>query len=1099
MPQKRSERTAPAGHGLTSLVPLVEQAEGWGEIVRALHRRREAAVDGTWGSSDAWVLAGLANACPGALLCVCAHPDQADDLADDLESFLGHRPSVLPAWSDPGADQLLLDEAARGRLRVARQLTGPGLDCLVASVSALMEPVPSAETVASATRRVSVGQEQDMDELARWLLEQGFRRMEVVELPGELATRGGIMDVLPLDAEHPVRIEFFGDRVESIREFDVESQRSLHTREHVEIASPQLARLSYRDASLTHVCDLLGSDSWAALCELADIQEEARHFLQRLDNPVGIYGPEVTLRRLTVLPTVTLTALPGPSAEATCHLRVESIERFSGEVSRVREELEAVAPTSRVVVACDNEAEIDRLGELLGDSPMADRLETTVANLNAGFRLVEHDTVVLSHHELFQRYGVKRRARRAPPTRALDSFLDLADGDLVVHAAHGIARFRGLRLLQKDRSHEEHLVLEFRDNVVVYVPASKIELVQKYVGGPSGRPSLSKIGTSTWENRKRAATEAATDLACELLDLQAARASQPGIAYPSHTEWQREFEASFIYDETPDQLVVAGKIQSDMAESRPMDRLVCGDVGYGKTELAMRAAFRAVDFGKQAAVLVPTTVLAEQHFRTFSERMADYPITIEVISRFKTRAQQHEVLQRLALGQIDVIIGTHRLVQSDVQFSDLGLVVIDEEQRFGVAHKERLKALRRTVDVLTLTATPIPRTLHMALLGIRDISNLTTAPQDRLAIETRLTRWDPAMIRHAILRELNRNGQIYFVHNRVYNIQSIAENLEQIVPEARFCVAHGQMNERELASTMMAFVRHHSDVLVATTIIESGLDIPNVNTIFINQAQFYGLADLHQLRGRVGRYKHRAYAYLLVDESATVSPTAVRRLKTIEEYAQLGAGFRIAMRDLEIRGAGNILGAEQSGHIVAVGYDMYSRLLDSVVRQLRQEPLPVRQEVQIGLHWHVHFPRTYVPGQRQKIELYRRLSSVESSEDLVRMAEEMQDRFGPVPPSVRNLLREHQLRVLCRQHHVASIAIRDADLVLECGDPVSMAHLVDRSGGRLKPVDQRHGYLRLRGPEQTDAEWIYRTLTNLLSRDGDAPIIVGFDQPARMA
>src|SRR6516165_6570766 len=511
--------------------------------------------------------------------------------------------------------------------------------------------------------------------------------------------------------------------------------------------------------------------------------------------------------------------------------------------------------------------------------------------------------VVLGDHELFHREQAGSvLPRRQLESRAIDSFLELQEDDLVVHLSHGIARYRGMHVLDKNGQTEEHLILEFAGRTLVYVPASKIDLVQKYVGGAKSDPELSKLGGTSWQHKKDRVEAAVLDLASEMLELQALREARPGIALPPDSDWQREFDAAFPFEETPDQLTTMVEIKRDMEKSRPMDRLICGDVGYGKTELAMRAAFKAIDNGRQVAILVPTTVLAEQHFRTFSQRLAEYPFTIEVISRFRTAGEQKRILERLAEGKIDIIIGTHRLVSKDVQFKELGLVIIDEEQRFGVDHKERLKHLRATVDVLTMTATPIPRTLHMSLLGIRDISNLETPPSDRLAIETRIVRFDPQLIRHAILREFNRDGQVYFVHNRVYNIREIASRLQSIVPEARIAIAHGQMAEHELEAAMIGFVRRESDILVATTIIESGLDIPNVNTIFINQADNYGLADLHQLRGRVGRYKHRAYAYLVLDSERQLTPTASRRLKAIEEFTELGAGFKIALRDLEIRG-----------------------------------------------------------------------------------------------------------------------------------------------------------------------------------------------------
>jgi transcription-repair coupling factor (superfamily II helicase) len=625
----------------------------------------------------------------------------------------------------------------------------------------------------------------------------------------------------------------------------------------------------------------------------------------------------------------------------------------------------------------------------------------------------------------------------------------------------------------------------------VYVPASKIDLVQKYVGGSRTDPELSRFGGTGWQRKKEKVEAAVLDLASDMVDLQAVREAQAGISYPPDSDWQAEFEAAFAYQETPDQLTTLIEIKRDLERARPMDRLICGDVGYGKTELAIRAAFKVIDNGRQVAVLVPTTVLAEQHFRTFRDRLAEYPFVVESISRFRTTAEQRSILERLAQGGIDIIIGTHRLVSTDIRFKDLGLVVIDEEQRFGVEHKERLKKLRQMVDVLTMTATPIPRTLHLALLGIRDISNLETPPPDRLAIETRIARFDPELIRHAVVRELNREGQVYFVHNRVYNIGEVADRLRAMVPEARVAVAHGQMAEHELEQAMLRFVRRESDILVATTIIESGLDIPNVNTIFINQADNYGLADLHQLRGRVGRYKHRAYAYLLLESEAGVTPTAARRLKAIEEFTELGAGFKIALRDLEIRGAGNILGTQQSGHIAAVGYELYCQLLESAVRRLKNQPLRVPLEVTIDLPWRALLPRDFVPGQRLRIEVYRRLARVRRPVRLEDFRRELRDRFGALPEPVEWLLRLAELRLLAARWQVAAVHLEKpaegvagyTDLVLGYRHAGKMARLAARSGGRLRVVDADSAYFRLQ-PEEAEPEALYGVMKDLLRLPG---------------
>jgi transcription-repair coupling factor (superfamily II helicase) len=573
--------------------------------------------------------------------------------------------------------------------------------------------------------------------------------------------------------------------------------------------------------------------------------------------------------------------------------------------------------------------------------------------------------------------------------------------------------------------------------------------------------------------------EAVTDMAAEMLDLQAARAARPGIRFPEDTQWQREFDASFPYQETDDQLATIEAIKRDMTQPRPMDRLLCGDVGFGKTELAMRAAFKAVDAGYQVAILVPTTILAEQHSRTFSARMAEFPFEIATLSRFSTRKQQAEIIERLAAGSIDVVIGTHRLAQPDVRFHNLGLVIIDEEQRFGVEVKEQLKSLRTIVDVLTMTATPIPRTLHMSLLGLRDISNLQTPPEERLAVETHVTRFDPAIIRNAVLRELNRNGQVFFVHNRVADIEVLGKRLRQIVPEATLGIGHAQMPEHQLEKVMLDFVDRRFDILLSTTIVESGLDIPNANTIFIDEADRYGLADLHQLRGRVGRYKHRAYCYLLIDPNKHVAPNAAKRLRAIEEFSELGAGFAVAMRDLEIRGAGNILGTQQSGHITLVGYELYCELLERATRRLRQLPPKTSIDVDVDLPGEAYLPQNYVPEMRLKIDLYRRLAHVSSREELDDFRAELNDRFGPPPPVVERLLSLSELRILAHRWQIQAIRLEEPYAVFSYTSRRLIRELVDHSRGRLRVADEQSAYLPL-GQDFRASEAILDRVKSLL-------------------
>ncbi len=611
--------------------------------------------------------------------------------------------------------------------------------------------------------------------------------------------------------------------------------------------------------------------------------------------------------------------------------------------------------------------------------------------------------------------------------------------------------------------------------------------MQKYVGARKARPQLARIGSQSWVKQKQAAARAVEDLAAELLQLHAQRATRPGIAFGGDTDWQQEFDAAFPYVETPDQLVAADSINRDMQQPRPMDRLICGDVGFGKTELAMRAAFKAVDNGYQVAVLVPTTILAEQHYHSFSQRMAEFPVAIAKLSRFCSPAEQRETLAAMANGQIDIVIGTHRLASKDVRFENLGLLIIDEEQRFGVAVKERLKQIRSSVDVLTLSATPIPRTLHMSLTGIRDISNLETAPEDRVAVETKVTRWSDQLIRNAVLRELSRAGQVYFVHNRVNDIQTIAARLQRIVPEASIIIGHGQMAEGDLEKVMVDFVQHRYDILLATTIVESGLDIPNANTIFIDEADRYGLADLHQLRGRVGRYKHRASCYLLIDPRKSVSPQAARRLRAIEEFSEMGAGFSIAMRDLEIRGAGNVLGTQQSGHIATVGYELYCQLLETAVRRLKNEPQPPQLDVVIELPGRAFLPRDYVGDVRQKIDLYRRLARSLGPEAIGQMRQELVDRFGPIPAPVERLLRLSELKTDALVWQIERIHLERPFMVFTYTDRSRAEQLVRANGGRVRLVDGRQLYLTMSGDSLQQEEEILKTAESVLRCKGEEP------------
>jgi transcription-repair coupling factor (superfamily II helicase) len=668
-----------------------------------------------------------------------------------------------------------------------------------------------------------------------------------------------------------------------------------------------------------------------------------------------------------------------------------------------------------VVLLCNNTGERARLLELLterGYRPGEDKfdLRIEIGRLRAGFASPPDKLAVLSEREMFGRHYVRRVRRRFEAGTTVTSFSDLKAGDYVVHVQHGIGRYLGLRRFSGKAG--DFLAVQYQGGDKLYVPVSHIDLVQKYSGGDGAAPKIDRLGGATWAKTRARVKKSVRDMTEELLKLYAARDSREGHAFRPDTPWQQEFEDSFEYEETPDQARAIVEVKRDMENPRPMDRLLCGDVGFGKTEVALRAAFKAVMDGKQVAMLVPTTVLAQQHFNTFTERMADYPVTVALMNRFVSPTQQKKTVELLKSGEVDIVIGTHRVTSKDVKFKDLGLVIIDEEQRFGVAQKEKLKQFRTLVDVLTMTATPIPRTLNLSLLGVRDMSVINTAPNDRLPIHTLIEAFDERVVIEAIRRELAREGQVFFVHNRVQTINGVAGLVHKLVPEARIAVGHGQMHEHELERVMTSFVNKEVDVLVCTTIIGSGIDIPNANTIIVNNADHFGLSELYQLRGRVGRYKHRAFAYLLIPGDRALTEDAQKRLKALEEFSSLGAGFRIAMRDLEIRGSGNILGGEQHGHIAAVGYDTYIELIQETVAEIKGEPIVVRRLPAFEIAVDAYIPEDYVDSDTQKITLYKRIAGVKSVEEVEEMEAELADRFGPVPAPVRRLLEIMRARAI---------------------------------------------------------------------------------------
>jgi len=1038
-------------------VRLSEQTD----FVACCERLRQGAAtsfDEVWGSSCALLVAALARHFPRIVL-VTPDVKLQDDLYDDLGTFYSGSVARLPTCSTGIGQTVVVDQEYGDRLRLLKQLSSgeqPGI--VVAAVQGVLQTVPSRAAVSSHSRQLKVGDRIDVTEFPQWLKAHGFHQTTAVELAGEFSLRGGIVDLFAPDWLLPVRIELFDDEIESIRQFELANQRST-----ADIGQIELTVLSPDYKERAHFWDYLAPETLVLQVEPGELQQQAEQYLQRVQRRADHFEfPEVT-RAWAKFPLATIERLAVGVLENQFRLGAESLEEFGGDVAELRKELDRIGAGQTMHIVARVEGELERVNELLNTTKLAanGQLQLSVGCVHRAFRLRKEQSVVIGCDQMFRR-GELRRGKARRFGKAIDSFVSLREGDLIVHLAHGIGRFRGLKMLQKDGQLTEHLELEFHGGTRIFVPASKIDLVQKYIGGTKTRPVLAKIGGKAWAKQRQAAEKAVADMASEMLELQALRAASPGIAFKSDTHWQHEFEQAFPYRETPDQLTAITAIKEDMQTAKPMDRLLCGDVGFGKTEVSMRAAFKAVENGYQVAVLVPTTILAEQHFKTFRERMSEFPLSIGRLSRFAPAQEQKETLEGLKKGKIDIVIGTHRVVSKDVDFYNLGLVIIDEEQRFGVAHKERLKTLRETVDVLTLSATPIPRTLHMSLVGVRDISNLETPPEERMAVETRVTRFNEELIRTAVLRELNRGGQIYFVHNRVHDILILKDRLQRIVPEASIGVGHGQMPEDELEDVMTEFVQGKYDILLATTIIESGLDIPNANTIFIDEANRYGLSDLHQLRGRVGRYKNQAYCYLLLDPNQPITPNAAKRLQAIETFSEMGAGFSIAMRDLEIRGAGNLLGTEQSGHISAVGYELYCQLLETAVRQLKRMPQKLAFDVDIDLPIEAYLPDDYVPDRRQKIDLYRRLTRIEAFGQIGEIEVEMKDRFGPLPEPAKRLLAMIEVKLEAAIWQVHTIFLEDKFLGFKFSDPGRFQQLAQLHKGIIRIVDERTAYVSLK-------------------------------------
>lgn len=922
---------------------------------------------------------------------------------------------------------------------------------VVTTIDGFMDGLCSLEALKKKILRIESGQVLDFEMVTKALTEAGYEREIQVDSPGQFAVRGGILDVYPLTEELPVRIELWGDEVDSIRSFDAESQRSVENLQEITIYPAAEPREEEQAVSFFDYFPkeetLLFLDEPARLLEQADAVEqevkESRIRRQEESGEAEDFLPVLFPVKTLVEKINGFSSLGFSTLETKCKgLLVREV--YQTEARRVnpynssfealtRDLIQLKRKKYRVVLLSGSRTRAKRLAEDLRDyalsSYYSEDMEREVqpgeimvayGHVAEGYEYPMLKFMVISESDIFGRKKTRKRRKRYEGQRIQD-FSELKPGDYVVHENHGIGIYQGIEKVEVEKIAKDYMKISYADGGVLYIPATQLDLIQKYASADAKKPRLNKLGTAQWSRTKSQVKGAVKLVAKDLVELYAHRQEEDGFKYGPDTVWQREFEEMFPFEETEDQQTAIQAVKQDMESHKIMDRLICGDVGFGKTEVAIRAAFKAVQENRQVAYLVPTTILAQQHYNTFVQRMKDFPVRIDLMCRFRTPAQQKKTLEDLKKGLVDIVIGTHRILSKDVHFKELGLLIIDEEQRFGVAHKEKIKKLKENVDVLTLTATPIPRTLHMSLIGIRDMSVLEEAPQDRMPIQTYVMEYNDEMVREAIERELSRNGQVYYVYNRVQDIAEIADKIQKLVPDATVAYAHGQMSEHKLEGIMYDFINGDIDVLVSTTIIETGLDISNVNTMIIHDSDRLGLSQLYQLRGRVGRSNRMAYAFLLYRRDKVLKEVAEKRLAVIREFTDLGSGFRIAMRDLEIRGAGNLLGAEQHGHIGAVGYDMYCKMLNEAVKRLKGQAEEEHYDTMIDLNVDAFIPDSYIANEYQKLDVYKRIAALEDEEEMEDMTEELIDRFGDIPLKVQRLLQISALKTLAHSVYVTAV------------------------------------------------------------------------------
>ncbi|MEJ6348072.1 transcription-repair coupling factor [Holzapfeliella sp. He02] len=1082
------------------IIDFINKSDPFTEFISQTQKSKRSLLTGVNPNAQPIFLQSILKQVEEPMLVVMESTHKAAGLYQSLSAIMTtdnlHYFDVDPLIATQGA--ISSTEALTNRIEALNFLTTQQAGIVVTTPQSLAYPLTSPKAFAAANYQLAIDQDYPLDELIAWLVKSGYQRDQMVVKSGEFALRGDILDVYPLTQSQPIRLEFFGDTLETIKLFDVETQRSLQTKESIELlpakdrvfdseqlkqAGQKLAEaladnsdeeayldqkqardllldgivpdkmsfyMNYLQDTQYGLLDYLAKDGLFVLNDLPAINDNVREnsllneqyqtqeinekrWLDSQNAKWTFFDSFHQDKHPQLLLSLFQRGMGRLKLDQICDYKTQIPQQFFSQMPLIKTELERYQLQDQtVVVQADSQERAKKLAQTFQDFEItisyhqtgdikANQTQLIAGDLPHGFILTNQRFVYLTERELFNAKPKKKRQRveKIENAQRIKNYSELKPGDYVVHVNHGIGRFEGIQTLVTNDVPKDYITITYQKGDQLFVPADQLKLVQKYVAAEGKSPKINKLGSSEWAKTKRSVAAKIEDIADELIDLYAQRESEKGFAFSPDNQMQRDFESAFPYVETGDQIRSINEIKQDMEKTRPMDRLLVGDVGFGKTEVAIRAAFKAVQDNKQVAFLVPTTILAQQHYENMLERFRDFPVNIAVVSRFQTAKQVKEIITQLKEGQVDILVGTHRLLSQDIKFKDLGLLIVDEEQRFGVKHKERLKALKAQVDVLTLTATPIPRTLHMSMVGVRDLSVIETAPTNRFPIQTYVMEQNESVIKEAILRELRRDGQVFYLHNRVEDIESVVFYLQQLVPESRVGYIHGQMSEHQLENVMLDFINGDYDVLVTTTIIETGVDLPNANTLIVENADYYGLSQLYQLRGRVGRSNRLAYAYLLYQENKVLTEVGQKRLEAIKDFTELGSGFKIAMRDLSIRGAGNMLGKQQHGFIDAVGFDLYSQMLEEAVkkRQGKQKAVKTTDSV-INLDLQAYIPDEYINDQPQKIEIYKRIKMIEASDEIPKIEDELLDRFGDYPEPVEHLLQIAELKLLAEQAQV---------------------------------------------------------------------------------